>query len=54
MAFCLEAERFVDDKLSNWYVRRNRRRFWRSGRADEAADGQAGRVPDAVHGADRR
>ncbi len=30
MAFCLEAERFVDDKLSNWYVRRNRRRFWKS------------------------
>jgi isoleucyl-tRNA synthetase len=30
MAFCLEAERFVDDKLSNWYIRRNRRRFWRS------------------------
>src|SRR5262249_14442616 len=25
-----EAERFVDDKLSNWYVRRNRRRFWKS------------------------
>ena len=21
---------FVDDKLSNWYVRRNRRRFWKS------------------------
>jgi isoleucyl-tRNA synthetase len=30
MAFCLEAERFVDEKLSNWYVRRNRRRFWKS------------------------
>jgi isoleucyl-tRNA synthetase len=30
MAFCLEIERFVDDKLSNWYVRRNRRRFWKS------------------------
>jgi isoleucyl-tRNA synthetase len=29
-AFCLEAERFIDDKLSNWYVRRNRRRFWKS------------------------
>jgi len=26
--FCLEAESFVDDRLSNWYVRRNRRRFW--------------------------
>jgi isoleucyl-tRNA synthetase len=34
-AFCLEAERFVDDKLSNWYVRRNRRRFWK---AEEGAD----------------
>jgi isoleucyl-tRNA synthetase len=30
MAFCIEAERFVDDKLSNWYVRRSRRRFWKS------------------------
>src|SRR5262245_25848865 len=29
MAFCLEAERFVDEKLSNWYIRRNRRRFWK-------------------------
>jgi isoleucyl-tRNA synthetase len=29
-AFCLEAERFVDDKLSNWYVRRSKRRFWKS------------------------
>jgi len=27
--FCEAAERFVDD-LSNWYIRRNRRRFWRS------------------------
>ncbi len=30
MAFCLEAERFVDAKLSNWYVRRSKRRFWKS------------------------
>jgi isoleucyl-tRNA synthetase len=30
MGFCLETEKFVDDKLSNWYVRRNRRRFWKS------------------------
>ncbi len=29
-SFCLEVERFVDDKVSNWYVRRNRRRFWKS------------------------
>jgi isoleucyl-tRNA synthetase len=28
--FCLQAEDFVDEKLSNWYVRRNRRRFWKS------------------------
>jgi isoleucyl-tRNA synthetase len=28
-SFCLEAEAFVDDDLSNWYVRRNRRRFWK-------------------------
>jgi isoleucyl-tRNA synthetase len=38
MSFCLEAERFVDNKLSNWYVRRNRRRFWKSEReADKLA-----------------
>jgi isoleucyl-tRNA synthetase len=29
-SFCLQAEKFVDDKLSNWYVRRNRRRFWKT------------------------
>lgn len=28
-AFLREAGRFIDD-LSNWYIRRNRRRFWRS------------------------
>src|SRR5262249_22100046 len=38
MAFCLEAERFVDDKLSNWYVRRSRRRFWKS---EQGADKQS-------------
>src|SRR5207249_3313397 len=32
-----EIERFVDD-LSNWYVRRNRRRFWK---AEQDADKQA-------------
>jgi isoleucyl-tRNA synthetase len=37
-AFCLKAEEFVDDKLSNWYVRRNRRRFWKS---EQGADKQA-------------
>jgi isoleucyl-tRNA synthetase len=30
MTFCLAAEDFVAEKLSNWYVRRNRRRFWKS------------------------
>jgi isoleucyl-tRNA synthetase len=29
-AFCLAAEEFVDDRLSNWYIRRNKRRFWKS------------------------
>jgi isoleucyl-tRNA synthetase len=28
MAVCLAAEEFVDAKLSNWYIRRNRDRFW--------------------------
>lgn len=28
-AFCEAAAAFIDD-LSNWYIRRNRRRFWRS------------------------
>ena len=27
--FCEAAAQFIDD-LSNWYIRRNRRRFWRS------------------------
>ena len=33
--FCMEVERFVDDKLSNWYVRRNRRRFWKAGAGED-------------------
>jgi isoleucyl-tRNA synthetase len=33
--FCLEVERFIDDKLSNWYVRRNRRRFWKAGAGED-------------------
>jgi isoleucyl-tRNA synthetase len=37
-AFCLAAEEFVDDRLSNWYVRRNRRRFWKS---EQGADKSA-------------
>ena len=35
LAFCLEAERFVDDKLTNWYIRRNRRRFWKTERDED-------------------
>jgi isoleucyl-tRNA synthetase len=38
MGFCLDAEKFVDDKLSNWYVRRSRRRFWKS---EQGTDKQA-------------
>ena len=33
--FCKSAVRFIDD-LSNWYIRRNRRRFWRSKDATDA------------------
>ncbi|AFZ69105.1 isoleucine--tRNA ligase [Deinococcus peraridilitoris] len=33
-------ERFVEE-LSNWYVRRNRRRFWRGGENQERADSLA-------------
>lgn len=32
--FLREAARFIDD-LSNWYIRRNRRRFWRSRDAND-------------------
>jgi isoleucyl-tRNA synthetase len=35
MGFCLQAEQFVDDRLSNWYVRRNRRRFWKSDKGQD-------------------
>lgn len=34
MAFMKAAEEFIDD-LSNWYVRRNRRRFWKSERDND-------------------
>jgi isoleucyl-tRNA synthetase len=36
---CVLTEYFVDAKLSNWYIRRNRRRFWKSeqGRDKDAA-----------------
>jgi isoleucyl-tRNA synthetase len=37
-AFCVATEQFVDDKLSNWYIRRNRRRFWKS---EQSGDKQA-------------
>jgi isoleucyl-tRNA synthetase len=37
MAFCLEAEKFIDEKLSNWYVRRNRKRLWSSNAKLDAA-----------------
>lgn len=40
MSFCLEAERFVDDRLSNWYVRRNRDRFWSKNAELDAAGKQ--------------
>ncbi len=33
--FCAAAAAFIDD-LSNWYIRRNRRRFWRSKDAGDA------------------
>jgi isoleucyl-tRNA synthetase len=33
--FCQEAEQFVDNRLSNWYVRRNRRRFWKSDQGED-------------------
>ncbi len=32
MDFCLAAEAFVEDKLSNWYVRTQKDRFWSTGR----------------------
>src|SRR5262249_7819041 len=35
-SFCLEAERFLDDNLSNWYIRRSKRRFWET----EPSDGK--------------
>jgi len=37
---------FAVDELSNWYVRRNRRRFWRSGR--QSAGGQRTLDPDSL------
>jgi isoleucyl-tRNA synthetase len=34
-SFCEAMEKYIDDKLSNWYVRRNRRRFWKSEKGDD-------------------
>ncbi len=34
---CRELEDFVVDDLSNWYIRRNRARFWKRAGADKAA-----------------
>ncbi|MFO7544247.1 MAG: isoleucine--tRNA ligase [Trueperaceae bacterium] len=39
---------FVVDDLSNWYVRRNRRRFWRTGSGDTATDGERAARLDAA------
>ncbi|HCL47654.1 TPA: isoleucine--tRNA ligase, partial [Patescibacteria group bacterium] len=39
MAACLAIESFVED-LSNWYVRRSRRRFWKAGDASQTKDKQ--------------
>ncbi|MBT6155392.1 MAG: class I tRNA ligase family protein [Planctomycetaceae bacterium] len=36
-AACSAAAEFIDD-LSNWYIRRNRRRFWRSRKETQADD----------------
>ena len=38
MNFCTSAESFIDERLSNWYIRRNRRRFWKS---EQGADKRA-------------
>jgi len=39
MGFCTTVEEFVDAKLSNWYIRRNRDRFW----SNDASLDDAGR-----------
>ncbi|MCH7687956.1 MAG: class I tRNA ligase family protein, partial [Planctomycetes bacterium] len=38
-AACEYAARFIDD-LSNWYIRRNRRRFWRSRKESRVESGE--------------
>ena len=46
-AFCKAAEDFLDD-LTNWYIRRNRRRFWRS----RKVEGQEARDEGLIDGWD--
>ena len=55
MAFCLEAERSSMTDLSNWYIRRNRRRFWKSekGKDKQAAYQTLYTVLDNADAADR-
>ena len=36
MGFCIAVEEFIDAKLSNWYIRRNRDRFWSKNSALDA------------------
>ncbi len=43
-AACRQVERFVVDELSNWYIRRNRRRFWKSD-----SDADKGAAYDTLH-----
>ena len=45
-----EIEQFVVEELSNWYIRRNRRRFWKS----ESRCRQGRRVPHALRVLDHR
>jgi isoleucyl-tRNA synthetase len=35
MNFCLAAEEFIEDRLSNWYVRTQKDRFWAKGRTPD-------------------
>jgi len=45
-AACSAAAEFIDD-LSNWYIRRNRRRFWRSRKETQADDSSSDTSWDA-------
>jgi isoleucyl-tRNA synthetase len=44
---CAAAAEFIDD-LSNWYIRRNRRRFWRSRKETQADDLSSSWDPDKL------